>query len=65
MNRKLLSTLVPAFCVAGVLALAFGYLAHDRLGYSRHQIRDAAIVSASLLGTLLVVDYLSKLRRAK
>jgi hypothetical protein len=65
MNRKNLPTIVLAFCVAGFFALAFGYLAHDGLGFSRQQIRDAAIVSASLLGTLLAVDYLSKLRRAK
>jgi hypothetical protein len=65
MNGKRLSTIVLGLCVAALFAVAFGYLAHDGFGYSRHQVRDVAIVSASLLGTLLAVDYLSKLRRAK
>jgi hypothetical protein len=54
-----------AFCTAGFIAVAMDYVAHDGLGFSRETIRDAAILSAGLLATLLAIDYLSRrIRRA-
>jgi hypothetical protein len=37
-----------------------GYVAHDGLGLPSEQIRLAATISATLLGALLAVDYLSR-----
>jgi hypothetical protein len=65
-NRKDLLTILLGLCFAGYLAIAMGYVAHDGLGLPREQIRYAATISATLLGTLLAIDYLSrKLRSAK
>lgn len=65
-NRKDLATIVLALCAAAYLAIAMDYVADVGLGLSGEKIRGAATLSATLLGTLLAVDYLSrKLRRAK
>jgi hypothetical protein len=64
--KKDLPTILLGLCFAGYLAIAMGYVAHDGLGLPSEQIRHAATISATPLGTLLAIDYLSrKLRRAK
>ena len=59
-NKTDITTILLGLCFAGYLAVAMGYVAHDGLGLPTEQIRLAATISATLLGALLAVDYLSR-----
>jgi ABC-type Fe3+-siderophore transport system permease subunit len=59
-NKTDIITILLGLCFAGYLAVAMGYVAHDGLGLPSEQIRLAATISATLLGALLAMDYLSR-----
>jgi uncharacterized membrane protein len=55
-----------AVCVAGYIALAADYVAHQSLGFSSAHIRAAATGTAIVVASLLAIDYFGKkLRRAR
>jgi hypothetical protein len=49
-----------AVWVAAYAAVGVGYVARYELGFSRYQIRGAAIVIALSIATLFVINYLYK-----
>lgn len=55
-----------AVCVAGYIALAVDYVAHQSLGFSSAHIRAAATGTAIVVASLLAIEYFGKkLRRAR
>lgn len=67
MEAKLdLVTVTCAICVAAYAAIAMEYVAQYGLGISLQQIRDASILLAGVIGTLIAIDFFGKkLRKAK
>jgi hypothetical protein len=49
-----------AICVAGYLASALGFVAHDDLGIPVEHIRDAAVALATVIASLLAIDHFGK-----
>jgi hypothetical protein len=47
-------------------ALTLGYIAHYDLGFSRQEIRNQAVMVASLIAMLMAIEYFGKkLRKPK
>jgi hypothetical protein len=40
---------------AGMVAATLGYVAHDSLGVSRQMIREYAVITALLIGSLIII----------
>lgn len=59
-NRFDFVTLLTALCVAGYVAIMLGYVAYVDLGFSREQIRNAAVLTAIVMAMLMVIDFLGK-----
>jgi hypothetical protein len=55
-----LVTIASATCVAVYAAIALVYLAIHHLGLSRDLVFSAAIMAATLIATMLAVDYFGK-----
>jgi hypothetical protein len=55
-----------AVCVAGYIALAVDYFAHQGLGFSSVHIREAATGTAVVMASLLAIEHFGKkLRRVR
>ena len=55
-----------AVCIAGYIALAADYVAHQSLGFSSADIRAAATGTAIFVASLLAIDHFGrKLRGAR
>jgi len=59
-NRFDFVTLATALCVAGYVAIMLDYVAHVDLGFSRAQIRNAAVLTAIVMAMLMAIDFLGK-----
>jgi hypothetical protein len=53
-----------AVCVAGYIALAADYVAHQSLGFSSGDIRAAATGTAIVVASLLAIDHFGRKLRS-
>jgi hypothetical protein len=57
---------IVAIGMAGYIAIAADFVAHDDLGFSREHIRAVATISAAVVASFLAVGYFGKkLRKPK
>ena len=61
---KILDFLV-AICVASMIALTLGFLAHYVFGLSRLDIRASALTGAAIFALLVATEWFAKLRKSK
>jgi hypothetical protein len=61
---KLLDFLV-AICVASMIALVLGFVAHYVFGFSLPDIRALALSGAGILGVLVAREWFAELRNSK
>jgi hypothetical protein len=55
-----------AVVAAAATALTLAYIAHYDLGFSRQEIRTPAVVAASVIAVLMVIEFFGrKLRKPK
>ena len=65
-SKSDLVTTISAAFVAAYAAVAIGYVARYDLGFSLQEIRDAALVIAVVIATVVAIDFFGKkLRKAK
>ena len=65
-NRFDIATISSAVCVAGYVAIMLRYVAVFDLGFSREEVRGAAMIAAILIAALVAVDFFGKhLRKAE
>jgi ABC-type transport system involved in cytochrome bd biosynthesis fused ATPase/permease subunit len=61
---KILDFLV-AICVASMIALTLGFVAHYVFGLSRLDIRASALTGAAIFALLVATEWFAKLRKSK
>ena len=55
-----------AICVASIIALTLGFVAHYVFGFSRLDIRALALMGAGILfGALVATEWFAQLRKSK
>ena len=63
--RSMIETVVAFGCSAAIAALSIGYIAIDELGISSETVRASALLSAGLIGSNIVIEAVTKARKAK
>jgi len=61
---KILDFLVT-ICVASMIALTLGFVAHYVFGLSRLDIRASALTGAGIFGALVATEWFAELRKSK
>jgi hypothetical protein len=54
-----------AICVASMIALMLGFVAHYVFGFSRLDIRALALMGAGIFGALMATEWFAELRKSK
>ena len=57
-NKFVIAAAVTAVFVAGYVAMALDYVAHIEFGITEAQIRHSAVMTAALIGMMVVLDLL-------
>lgn len=59
-NRVDFLTIVTAICVAAYVAIMLDHVADVDLGFSGEQIRNTAVIAASVMAMLMAIDFFGK-----
>jgi hypothetical protein len=54
-----------AICVASMVALTLGFVAHYVFGFSRLDIRALALMGAGIFGALVATEWFAQVRKSK
>ena len=54
-----------AICVASMIALMLGFVAHYVFGFSRIDIRALALMGAGIFAALVATEWFAQLRKSK